>query len=102
MFLYIHTYRDSYETARFGQITTSSETHSILLIPDSFPNYRRNNFQSSILKCTRKRSVNKIFLFKNSLNIVAQIGNVASTQPLEICRRTSDVTAKPCTQQKVQ
>lgn len=72
------------------------------LVKLSFPSYRRNNFQSSILKCTSKRSVNKIFIFKTSLNIVEQIGNMASTQPLEICGRASDVTAKPCTQHKVQ
>lgn len=89
--IYTHPHTFSYETAGFGQIIISSETHSVLQIQNSFPNYRRNNSQSSILK---KRSVYKIFLFKTFLNIVGQIGNMASTQSVKICGRTSNVTAK--------
>lgn len=39
------------------------------------------------------------FSFKTPLNIVRQIGNMASTQPLEMHGRSSAMTAKPCTQQ---
>lgn len=74
----------------------------MLHIPNRFPSYSRNNSQSSTLNCTSKRSANRLVLFKTSLNTVGQIGNVASTRPLEICGRTSDAIAKPCTHQKAQ
>lgn len=92
--IHTHTYTFSYETAGFAEIIISSETHSVLQIQNSFSSYKRNNSQSSTLMCRSKRSVHKIFLFKTFLNIVGQIGNMASTQSVKICGSTSSVTAK--------